>query len=183
MEEPQQPGLSFFGRFGVALACFRRASSDSAFCRRIAPLLSATEPSLPPKKVEVPPERVHASGLFILSMLQREGRLIDFLQEDVASFSDADVGSAARVVHAGCRKALDQCLTLEPIRKEAEGASVALPAGFDAQRVRLTGNISGQPPFRGALKHHGWVAASVRLPALSETLDPRVLAPAEVELP
>ena len=115
-------------------------------------------------------------------MLQREGRLIDFLQEDVAAFSDADIGAAARVVHGGCRKALAQCLTLEPVLKDAEGANVTVPAGFDAQRIRLTGNVAGQPPFRGALKHHGWVATAVRLPALSEILDPRVLAPAEVEL-
>ena len=31
-------------------------------------------------------------------MLQREGRLIDFLQEDLAAFPDADVGAAARAV-------------------------------------------------------------------------------------
>ena len=57
-----------------------------------------------------------------------------------------------------------------------------MPAGFDAQRIRLTGHIAGQPPFRGTLKHHGWVATAVRLPTVSETLDPRVLAAAEVEL-
>ena len=69
------------------------------------------------------------------------------------------------MVHAGCRKALSQALALEPVMKEAEGAMVTLPAGFDAQRVRLTGNVAGQPPFRGALKHHGWAVAAVRLPA------------------
>jgi hypothetical protein len=72
--------------------------------------------------------------------------------------------------------------TLEPAFKESEGATVTLPAGFDAQRVRITGNVAGQPPFRGTLKHHGWVASSVRLPAVAESLDARVLAPAEVEL-
>jgi hypothetical protein len=68
------------------------------------------------------------------------------------------------------------------VLKDAEGASVTVPAGFDAQRIRLTGNVAGQPPFRGALKHHGWLATSVRLPAVSTALDPRVVAPAEVEL-
>ncbi len=86
------------------------------------------------------------------------------------------------VVHAGCRKVLADQLTLEPVLKEAEGATIKVPAGFDAQRIRLTGNIAGQPPFTGTLRHHGWQVTSVRLPAISETLDPRVVAPAEVEL-
>jgi hypothetical protein len=117
-----------------------------------------------------------------LSILQREGRLIDFLKEDMAAFSDSEIGAAARVVHAGCRKVFSEYFVIEPALKEAEGAVVNVPAGFDAQRIRLTGQLAGQPPFRGTLKHHGWVAAAVRLPAVSEALDPRVLAAAEVEL-
>lgn len=134
------------------------------------------------KPIEVPPEKIHASGLAVLGLLQREGRLIDFLKEDVAAFSDADIGAAARVVHAGSRKVLDQYVTLEPVLKDSEGASVTVPVGFNAERIRLTGNVAGQPPFRGALKHHGWVATTVRLPAVSDSLDPRIIAPAEVEL-
>jgi hypothetical protein len=77
---------------------------------------------------------------------------------------------------------LSEYFAIEPALKDAEGATIQVPAGFDAQRIRLTGNIAGQPPFRGTLKHHGWMATAVRLPAVSETLDPRVLAAAEVEL-
>jgi hypothetical protein len=186
----EQTELSFFARFGTAFACFFRALANPKFARDVQPLLSGVQPVAPvapapkpaPKPVELPPERLHASGLLVLSMLQREGRLIDFLQEDVASFPDADVGAAARVVHAGCRKVIQQALDLEPILKESEGASVTVPAGFDAQRIRVTGNVAGQPPFKGTLKHHGWVAKAVRLPTVSESLDPRVIAPAEVEL-
>ena len=115
-------------------------------------------------------------------MLQREGRLIDFLKEDMAAFSDAEIGAAARVVHAGCSKVFSEYFTVEPALTDVEGATIQVPAGFDAQRIRLTGNIAGQPPFRGTLKHHGWVATAVRMPAVSEMLDPRVLAAAEVEL-
>ena len=129
-----------------------------------------------------PPERAHASGLMVLGLLQREGRLIDFLQEDVAAHSDADIGAAARVVHAGCRKALAQYVTLEAALPGAEGEAVTLSSGYDVQRVQITGNVSGQPPFRGTLRHHGWVAAEVRLPTLSKAIDARVIAPAEVEL-
>jgi hypothetical protein len=57
-----------------------------------------------------------------------------------------------------------------------------VPQGFNAQRIRLTGSVAGQPPFRGTLKHHGWVATKIALPTPSETLDPRIVAPAEVEI-
>ncbi len=134
----------------------------------------------PPKPIS--PERLHASGLMLLNALQREGRLIDFLQQDVAAFSDEEVGAAARVVHGGCRKVMQQFFDFEPAVKGDEGLTMAVPAGFDPQRIRLTGNVSGQPPFKGTLKHHGWVATTVRVPAVSEALDPRVIAPAEVEL-
>ena len=182
MEKPSQSETSFLARLRTAMSCFTRALANPDFCRQATELLRPSQPQARPKPVELPPERVHASGLAVVSMLQREGRLIDFLKEDMAAFSDAEIGAAARVVHAGCRKVLSEYFAIEPALKDAEGATVQVPAGFDAQRIRLTGNIAGQPPFRGTLKHHGWMATAVRLPAVSETLDPRVLAAAEVEL-
>lgn len=166
---------SFFARLGLA---FRILGSGS-----LAAKLVALEAPAPVEKPVAPaPEKLHASGLAVLGLLQREGRLIDFLQEDVSAYSDADIGAAARVVHAGSRKVLQQYLTLEPALAGAEGDSTTVPAGFSAERIRLTGNVAGQPPYRGTLKHHGWVATSVKLPTVSPTLDPRVLAAAEVEL-
>ncbi len=166
---------SFFARLGLAF----RVLGDASLA---AKLVALEAPAPVDRPVEQPAEKIHASGLAVLGLLQREGRLIDFLREDVAAFSDADIGAAARVVHAGSRKVIDQYLTLEPVLKDAEGATVTVPAGFDAERIRLTGNVAGQPPFRGSLKHHGWVATAVRLPQVSPALDPRVIAPAEVEL-
>jgi hypothetical protein len=133
-------------------------------------------------RAKLPPERVHASGLLLLAALQREGRFVDFIRQDAAGFSDEEIGAAARVVHGGCRKIIDQFFKLEPASKGAEGTPMTVAVGFDAQRIRLTGNVSGNPPFRGTLKHHGWVANEVRMPTISEALDPRVIAPAEVEL-
>ena len=173
---------SFIARLELALKCFWRTLFHPEAVPQPAPVVSAAPSAAPAPPPELPPERKHASGLYMLSLLQREGRLIDFLQEDVTSFSDAEVGAAARVVHAGCRKVITQCLALEPVLKDAEGAKVSVPAGFDAQRIRLTGNVAGQPPFRGALKHHGWVTTAVRLPSVSDALDPRVITPAEIEL-
>ena len=175
--------MSFGTRLTTALAGFCRVLANPEFARQAAALLRPAQPQeAKPKPVELPPDRLHASGLAVLSLLQREGRLIDFLQEDVAAFSDAEVGAASRVVHAGCKKVFKEYFTVEPILKEAEGATVKIPAGFDAQRIRITGNVAGQPPFRGTLKHHGWEATAVRMPTVSEALDPRVLVAAEVEL-
>ena len=170
--------VSLMGRLKLAA----QVLLDGAYAARLLAGLQKPEPVVAPLPPALPPERVHASGLFVLGVLQREGRLVDFLQQEVAGFSDADVGAAARVVHAGCRKVLQQYITVAPVLKEAEGDAVMVPAGFDAQRIRLTGSVAGQPPFRGALRHHGWVATEIKLPTVQESLDPRVLAPAEVEL-
>lgn len=169
-----EEGISFFGRLGMAL----RLLFNGEFAAKVNLGLQTLEQ----KTAVPPPERVHASGLMLLGALQREGRLLDFLQQDIASFSDEDVGAAARVVHGGCRKVLQQYFEFAHSVPQAEGASITVPPGFDAQRIRLTGNVSGQPPFKGTLKHHGWVAKTIRMPALSEAIDPRVVAPAEVEL-
>jgi hypothetical protein len=182
MQNSGQSETSIWTRLRIALSCFNRALASPDFCRRAAGLLRPPPAPAGPKPAALPPERAQASGLAVLAMLQREGRLIDFLKEDMAAFSDAEIGAAARVVHAGCRKVLAQYFDLEPALKETEGAAIQVPAGFDPHRIRLTGNVAGQPPFHGTLKHHGWVAAAVRLPDVSDTLDPRVLAAAEVEL-
>ena len=173
-EVQQPPG--FFERLSLAF----KILGDAALAARVAGLLRAPEKPEPPRAL--PPERAHASGLFVLSVLQEDGRLIDFLQQDLAAFGDDEVGAAARVVHGGCRKALDRLLSVAPVLKDAEGSTVTVPSGFDANRIRLTGNVRGQPPFRGALKHHGWMAKELKFPALSDSVDYRIVAPAEVEV-
>jgi hypothetical protein len=189
MTPPDAP--SFFARFAMAFVCFFRLLFAPAFAAAILPQYRArkslaetpvTEGAVTQTSPAATPESSHASALYLLSMLQREGRLVDFLQEEVAGFSDAEVGAAARVVHEGCRKVVRQYLTIESVLKDSEGARVSVPLGFDAQRIRLTGNVAGQPPFHGSLKHHGWTTTEVKFPAVPTTLDLRVIAPAEVEL-
>ena len=118
----------------------------------------------------------------LLGLLQRDARLIDFTQENLSSYSDADIGAAARVVHEGCCKVLREHFTLAPVRPEAEGNRISLNEGFDARAIRLTGNVVGKAPFQGSLSHRGWRATEVRLPTLAEGHDATVLAQAEVEL-
>jgi Domain of unknown function (DUF2760) len=181
---------SFFARIALALAALFRVLFDASYAGRVARLgqgeAPTKEPAAPkePEKPEKPPlrEADTDSALQLLGLLQREGRLIDFLQEDVASFSDAEIGAAARVVHQSTRKALLAHVELVRVRAEAEGASVSIPKGFDPQEVRLVGNVVGEAPFRGTLNHAGWRAASVTLPKLSEGHNLHVIQPAEVEL-
>ncbi len=144
-----------------------------------------------PVNVEKPPETVAEkvetacnfdSALQILALLQREGRFIDFLQEDVGAASDADVGAAARVVHNGCKKALKDYINIKPLRSEQEGDPITLEPGFDPRAVRLTGKILGEPPFHGHLAHPGWRVTRIELPPLAEGQDAAIVAPAEVDL-
>ncbi len=182
--------LSFGARFALAFAAFFRILGDGFFAARVE---AAKEPAaLPPPREEPKPEppkpapvlreATPEAALQLLAIFQREGRFIDFLEEDVASFSDAEIGAAARVVHGGCKKALREHLVLEPVRAEAEEARITLEKGFDASAVRLSGNVAGEPPFVGTLRHRGWRAKSITLPKLAPGHDANVIAQAEVEL-
>jgi hypothetical protein len=144
-------------------------------------------PVAPPPPPAVAPStspvvQPQTEALHVLELLQRDGRLIDFLSESLEGFSDSEIGAAARTVHAGCRKTLDAYVELEPVYSEAEGANVTVAPGFDPNAVRLTGNVTGEPPFKGSLRHHGWRALRAAFPPPAQAKDPRILAPAEVEL-
>jgi hypothetical protein len=137
----------------------------------------------PVEKPKVPLAQHHRDGaLALLALLQREGRFVDFVRDSVDGASDADIGAAAREVHRGCRKVLDQHLSFEPVMPGAEEAKVSVPKGFDPAEVRLIGEAKGEPPFRGTLRHHGWRVVDAKLPSLAEGIDRTVIAPAEVEL-
>jgi Domain of unknown function (DUF2760) len=122
------------------------------------------------------------AALQVLSLLQKEARFIDFIKEDLTTYSDADIGAAARVVHEGCSKAIKAHFTLAPVRNEQEGSRLTLPVGFDAAAVRLTGNIVGSPPFTGSLVHKGWQVTEIHLPKLTQGHNAKIIAAAEVEL-
>lgn len=178
---------SFFRRIPLAFGAFFSTLGNPGFAAGVlalrqgpapAPAAAATPAPAPVVLKEAAPD----AALQLLALLQRDARLIDFTQEDLSSYSDADIGGAARVVHEGCSKVLREHFQLVPVRPEAEGARLTLPAGFDARAIRLTGNVVGQAPFTGTLTHRGWRASEVRLPQLAQGHDARVLAQAEVEL-
>lgn len=192
---------SFLSRIALAVSSFFAILGDARFAANVARLRSgesfaadapvagtpvaapvAAPAPVAPAPAAAPVAPSETSALQLLGLLQREARFVDFVQEDTTGYSDADIGAATRVVHAGCRKVLAEHFTLEPVRSEAEGSRVTLPAGFDAAAVRLTGNVVGQAPFTGTLGHRGWRVSATRLPQLTDIKAARVIAQAEVEL-
>lgn len=118
----------------------------------------------------------------LLSLLQQDGRLLDFLFEDIENYDDDQIGAAVREIHGKCRKALAKYMQIEAVRTEKEGDVVSLGAGFDASAIRMTGNVRDKVPMFGTLRHKGWKAAKVELPTRPSGADPTIIMPAEVEV-
>jgi hypothetical protein len=177
---------SWPGRTWLAISAFWQILSNGEFAWSVWRLRQDAKARLPeqpaPRSGALLQEAGPAAALQLLGLLQQDGRFIDFIQEDIAGFSDAEIGAAARVVHEGCRKVLREHFTLEAVRGEPEGTHVTLEPGFDAAALRLTGNVVGDPPFTGTLTHKGWVAMETKLPKLATSHNVNILAPAEVEL-
>jgi Domain of unknown function (DUF2760) len=162
-------GSGLWHRMRVAFRAFWLAITEPDFAARVEPLFSRA-PTGP--------------DLRILAVLQRDGRLVDFLEEEIDAYDDEQIGAAVRDIHRGCRKSLHDYLTIEPIIDAAEDQRITVPNDFDPAAVRLVGNVNGSPPFHGVLKHHGWRVRAVHLPVLPVARDDTsILSPAEVEIP
>ncbi len=199
----QPDSMSLGSRVWLSWVTFFRVLFDGEFAARVGRLAGEGEaPALPaaPPDGPAPPATAPAAAeggpmdaerarrhreegaLLLLGLFQERGRLVDFLQQDVASFEDAEVGAAARVVHEGCREALRGHVEIAPARSEAEGAKITLGAADQGPSIKLTGNVGGAPPFHGTLRHRGWRAKSVTLPEPTKGHDATIVCPAEVEL-
>ncbi|ASL41972.1 hypothetical protein bAD24_I00690 [Burkholderia sp. AD24] len=188
---------SFLGRISLAVGTFFSILGDGEFAAGVLRLrqggtTAAATPAPAPAPTPTPaPAAAPApvlktanpdAALQLLGLLQRDARFIDFVEEDIKSYSDADIGAAARLVHDGCRTTLREHFTIRPVRDEAEGSRITLAEGFDAGAIRLTGNVVGKAPFNGSISHRGWRVDEVRLPKLADSHNANVIAPAEVEL-
>lgn len=161
-------------RIGLAFKAFFKCLRRGPEAEEIAKILNPDKP----KQLEAPVVAT-SSAAQLLAVFQKEGRFIDFLQEDLSGFPDAQVGSVSRSVQEGCRRVLQQYLTLVPVLSDKEGDEVVVEEGFDPHRIALVGKVEGDPPFKGTLRHHGWVLEKDELPKLGA---PDVLLSAEVEL-
>ncbi|HTN77364.1 MAG TPA: DUF2760 domain-containing protein [Pirellulaceae bacterium] len=181
------------GKIGLAFRIFFRTLFQQRVAEQVEQLFrddtlpksdialpsSAASPSAPKSE----PRPTRSEAITLLAALQREARLIDLVQEPLTAYSDQQVGAAARDVLGNCRQVLERLFDLQPVLTESEGATVEVPKGFDAAKFRLTGNLTGEAPFRGALAHHGWQASRCQLPEWSGSKAAAlIVAPAEVEL-
>lgn len=113
--------------------------------------------------------------LEVLALLQEKGRLVDFFQEEIASYPDADIGSCVRKIHEDCRKTLEETVALRPVVEEKEGAPFTVQPGYDPRAIKIVGNAAGAPPFKGIVRHSGWRATKPGKEAF-------VIYPAEIEV-
>ncbi len=162
-----------------ALAIAGRAKQDPAFAAKLQALLAGAElkPVEPPK-----PAKPSGAALRMLALLQAESRLVDFLMEDISGAGDAQIGQAVREIHKKAQTALKRHAVIEPVLSGTEGDTTTIPKGFDPSAVRMVGNITGEPPFTGAINHPGWRVKELKLAAPLEGVDEFVLQPAEVQI-
>jgi hypothetical protein len=163
-----------FARDREARAIGQRYLTDEKFKEAVTKALTPPPPPPPPKPSPEP--------ILLLALMQREGRLIDFLLENVDGADNETLGAGVRTIHQACQKVLKEHLDMEPVLKGEEKSSVTVPTGFDPSAIRLTGNVTGSPPFTGTLEHHGWRVTKIKIAKPSEGQDAFILAPAEVEL-
>jgi hypothetical protein len=179
-------------RVFVAFRCFfnilfRGQLSDAALAalglsRRGGPPATSPKAAAPgPATTTTPSVKTSDGALQILSIMQRDSRLLDFLMEDLTTYSDDQVGAAVRELHDQCRDSVSRYITLQPVIDGVEGTFAQAPSK-DPGIVKFVGNVPATPPPGGTLRHKGWRAAKVDLPALPPKQDATILAPAEIEI-
>jgi hypothetical protein len=134
---------------------------------------AATAPGAVPKSSD--------GALQMLSILQRDARLIDFIMEDIAAYSDDQVGAAVRGLHDQARESIARYVKLEPVIDGVEGTFTRPPTS-DPAAVKFIGNVPAGTPTGGLLRHKGWRAGKLSLPAINPKQDAAIIAPAEIEI-
>ena len=110
-------------------------------------------------------------------------RFVDFIKESISEYSDSQVRAAVQDIHRDCAAVIERLFEIRPAIGQSEGEEVEVPAGYDPAEFRLTGNVTGQPPHRGVLCHHGWKAEKCEMPEWTGSDHAaRMIAAAEVEL-
>ena len=153
--------------------------------RRSTPLVKPSAAVPAAERVEqtkADPEVQQRTYLHLIALLQRQGRLMDFFSEDLAAYSDAQIGAAVRSIHENCRKTIEKYIAPESVLEQAEGAEITVEADFDPNAMKLVGQVTGQPPFKGIVRHRGWRAGKIELPTFTGRQSPRIIAPAEIEV-
>src|SRR5262245_15719011 len=183
--------MEFGKRLSYAFRCFVSVLTRGEIPAEIAPEIHIGQaphiptptPSAPPApQVETRAAETVDRAVQMLALLQRDGRLVDFITEDIAPYQDAQIGAAVRDVHESCRKVIERYLELEPVISSDEGQPVTVEPGFDPAAIKLIGNVTGKPPLRGLLRHRGWRVTRVNMHPLTDGGGREIIAPAEVEI-
>jgi len=182
------------GRIWLAIRVFFAVLLRGEVAARVEEAMQGEKPGTAPAELPRPEARAEpkrpaakaptrSEAITLLAALQREARFVDFIKEPLAGFSDAQIGAVARDVHRDCAAVIERMFALAPVVDQPEGSQIEIPAGFDSGRYQLTGNLVGEPPFRGRVAHHGWEATKCEVPVwFGQETSARVVAPAEVEL-
>ena len=146
----------------------------------VAKSATSSAPAAPTPAAPKPQAGPNDGAVQILAILQRDARMVDFLMEDISAYSDDQVGAAARDVHDQAREALQRYLKLAPVVDGVEGVYVKTDSVAKGA-FKLVGNVppNGKAPG-GLLRHKGWKADKVDLPAAAPAGG--LLVPAEIEV-
>jgi hypothetical protein len=175
--------IGFSIRLSFAFRCFFSLLFQGMIPQDILETLSISKSPAVNSLGDKPAPESLDRAVQVLTLFQRDGRLVDFLTEDVSPYPDSQLGAAVRSIHASCRQVLDRYLKLEPVLSSEEDQPVTVPVGFDPAAIKLVGNVAGEPPLRGLLRHRGWRVTEINLPSLPQGSGRAIVAPAEVEIP
>jgi hypothetical protein len=128
------------------------------------------------------PKKPSGEALKLIRILQAEARLIDFLMEDLSNAPAEAIRDGVIKVQKDAVAALNKHMTIVPVLAGTEGDSVTVEKGYDPSSITVTGNVTGEPPFRGELQHPGWKVKDLKLPAEAEGQNAFVVQPAEVSM-
>jgi hypothetical protein len=171
--------------FGLMLWLYLKSAVRKLANQAATPLVKESKSdSVAQKAAEKQKKELRDQRHFIhlLSVLQREGRLVDFFSENLDEYEDSQIGAAVRSIHENCQKTINKYMTLKAIIDQNEGDNVIIEYGFDPNTIKLVGNVAGEPPFKGILRHRGWQVTKLDLPKLSDTGKLQAISPAEVEI-
>jgi hypothetical protein len=182
--------IAFSTRVSYAFRCFlallTKGEIPLDIARELIASSSAPSPAVAARPVakatEKAPDDSADRAVQVLALFQRDGRLVDFLAEDVSPYPDSQLGAAVRTIHDSCRQVLDRYVKLEPIISAEEDQPVTIPSAIDPAAIKLIGNVASTPPTKGVLRHRGWKVIDVSLPSLPQGTGRKIVAPAEIEI-
>jgi len=170
------------GRASWGLTVAGRANVDPVFAAKLDELLGKPVPGAEPPKPVGPP-KPSGEPLRILALLQQEAKFVDFILDDLSQATPTQIADYVKQMQPKAKETLQKYLKIDTVIAETEGQETTVPVGFDPSTIRVLGNVTGNPPFKGSVDHPGLKVTELKLPPVPEGQNLFVLQPAEVQLP